>query len=71
MAKKHYVFSESRVHQTPAGRVRSEILYSDDLGQPADKSEATRCEILEYDEKGAVICSTIGVPERKQGSHIL
>jgi len=66
MSEREKVYSESRVHPTPSGGVRSEIFYFDDHRNPVDKEEATACEILEYDEAGRVICSTIGRLGRKK-----
>ena len=51
---------EVRNHHTPSGGVRSEILYRDDDGNPAPKIEATRAEIIEYDEDGKVLRRTYG-----------
>ena len=59
------VYSESRKHKTPAGGVSSTIFYYDDHWNPVDKNEATKCDIHEYDENGALIQSTIGTLNRK------
>lgn len=60
------VYSESRKHKTPAGGVRSTIFYYDDHWNPVDKSEATKCDIHEYDENGALIQSTIGFLSKEE-----
>lgn len=67
MIEREKIYSESRVHRTLAGGVRSEIFYFDEHRNPVDKDEATCCEILEYDENGRVIQSTIGFTGRKEG----
>lgn len=51
---------ESKVHQTPAGGVRSTIYYRDQDGNPADKAVAVQTEILEFDKDGNVIRRTYG-----------
>ena len=66
MSKREKIFSESRVHKTPAGGVRSEVIYYDDYWNPVDKEEATTVDIHEYDENGRLIQSTIGRIERKK-----
>lgn len=67
MIEREKIYSESKVHRTPAGGVRSEIFYFDEHRNPVDKEEATCCEILEYDENGRVIQSTIGFTGQKKG----
>ena len=51
---------ESREGPTPNGGVRSEAYYSNDQGEPVDKSVATRIEIVEYDAEGKVVGRTYG-----------
>lgn len=58
--KQEKVYSENKKHRTPAGGVSSTIFYYDDHWNPVDKSEATKCDIHEYDENGVLIQSTIG-----------
>lgn len=66
MSDREKIYSESRVHKTPAGGVRSEVFYYDDHWNPVDKDEATTVDIHEYDENGRLIQSTIGHIERKK-----
>lgn len=66
MIEREKNYSESRVHKTPAGGVRSEVFYYDDHWNPVDKEEATTVDIHEYDENGRLIQSTIGCIERKK-----
>src|SRR5262249_55568878 len=51
---------ESREGPTPNGGVRSEAYYSNDQGEPVDKSVATCIEIVEYDAEGKVVGRTYG-----------
>lgn len=46
---------------TPAGGVRSDIVYMDDQGNVVDKSKATRAVIREIDRNGKVLRETFGV----------
>jgi hypothetical protein len=59
------VTSEESGGPTPNGGVRSVIYYQDDDGNPADKSVATRAEIVEYDADGKDIHRTYGTFTRR------
>jgi hypothetical protein len=52
------VTSERREGPTPHGGVASEAIYLNDANELADKEDATRVEILEFDESGEVIHRT-------------
>ncbi len=52
--------SEQREGPTPNGGVRSVIYYQADDGSPAEKEQATACEIIEYDADGEVVNRTYG-----------
>jgi hypothetical protein len=52
--------SETSDGPTPNGGVSSEIIYSDDNGNPVEKAQATQAEIREYDAQGKVINRTYG-----------
>ncbi len=67
MSKREKIYSESRVHKTPAGGVRSEAFYYDNYWNSVDKEEATIVDIHEYDENGKLIQTTVGRIERKKG----
>ena len=60
-------FTESRIHKTPSGGVKSVVFYYDEHRNPVSKEEATVCEICEYDENGVIITSTIGYLNWKNG----
>lgn len=60
------LFKERADGPTPNGGSYSEIYYRDDDGNPADKKEATRFEIVEYDADGGFISSTLGFLEKKK-----
>ncbi|HOV80808.1 MAG TPA: hypothetical protein PK728_12015 [Bacillota bacterium] len=49
---------------TPAGGVRSDIVYMDDQGNVVDKSKATRAVIREMDRNGKVLRETFGTLSR-------
>lgn len=38
---------------------RREFIYHDRAGEPADEDRATHVEVIEYDEKGRFVSSTI------------
>lgn len=46
---------------TPNGGAYSIVYYQDDDGQPADKTKATRVEIVEYDSRDNDIGRTYGI----------
>lgn len=52
--------SESRPGPTPNGGVRSTAYYQDDAGKDAEKADATRVVIVEYDAGGKEIQRTYG-----------
>ncbi len=58
------LFKERVDGPTPNGGSYSEIFYRDDEGNPVDEAEATRFEIVEYDENGRFLFSTIGFIEK-------
>ncbi|MBS3948404.1 MAG: hypothetical protein KGZ57_08910 [Dethiobacter sp.] len=45
---------------TPAGGVRSDIVYMDDKGNVVDKARSTWAKIRELDQHGNVIMETYG-----------
>jgi hypothetical protein len=51
---------EIRTGPTPAGGVRSEIIYLDENDELVDKEVAKRVEIIEYDRDDKVIRRTYG-----------
>ena len=52
--------SETRVGATPNGGVKSIIYYRDKDGNPAEKEDAVRAEIVEFDANGQEINHTYG-----------
>ena len=50
---------------TPNGGVRSTIYFTDDAGEPADESVATRAVIVEYDAKGESIHRTYATLDKE------
>ncbi|MBS4008706.1 MAG: hypothetical protein KGZ45_09845 [Clostridium sp.] len=55
---------KSHKGQTPAGGVRSDIVYMDDKGNVVAKKEATWAKIRELDKDGKVILETFGAISR-------
>ena len=66
MRKHEKIYTETRVHKTPAGGVKSVLFYFDDHWNPVDRDKATVVDIHEYDEDGRLIKTTIGRIERKK-----
>ena len=62
------VMKEVHVGPTPKGGVRSEAYYSDADGNAADKSVATRMEIVEFDAAGEVLGRTYGICDPKKSA---
>jgi hypothetical protein len=50
--------SERRAGPTPNGGVESVAYYLDAGGQPAEKADAARVRIVEYDAEGRVVFTT-------------
>lgn len=48
------------IGQTPAGGVRSDIVYMDDKGNVVDKPKATMAIIREFDREGRILKETFG-----------
>jgi YD repeat-containing protein len=53
----------SRIEQLEDGG-RTEFLFRDEVGEPADEDEATHVEVIEYDAEGRFISSTIAKRNR-------
>jgi len=51
---------ETKKGNTPNGGVSSTIYYQDSKGNVADKKNATRAEIVEFDKDGLVVGRTYG-----------
>ena len=51
---------ETKLGRTPNGGIYRTAFYQDDKGNPADKSVATRVEVVEYDLAGKEIHRTCG-----------
>lgn len=54
------IVRETSVGPTPAGGVRSDIVYLDDQRRPVDKSKATMAIIREFDREGKIVRETFG-----------
>lgn len=54
-------YSERAEGPTPNGGAYSMAFYYDDNGNPAPKSEATRCNIIEFDENDNFVNETMGI----------
>jgi hypothetical protein len=54
------VMQETIKGKTPKGGVQSTAYYLDSKGNPIEKEEATRMEIIEEDSGGNVIARTYG-----------
>ena len=56
--------SETCDDPTPNGGIRSEIYYLDSAGEPAEKEDATRAEIVELGVDGEVVHRTYAQLEK-------
>jgi hypothetical protein len=58
---------ETKLGRTPNGGIYRTAFYKDDKGNLADKSVATRVEIVEYDQDGKEIHRTYGPIQSADG----